>query len=248
MSARIYGINAVAELVESRPSAITVIYVRGGQGLPADVEALVQVAREKGLRVESLNHEVMASRAGTRGGTLLAAEVRVAEAPDLTDFTGDGDSTPLLVVLDGVTDPYNLGAIVRSAAAFGADALVVPKRNSAPLNDAAVRASAGAVAHMPVIRVTNLSRSIRQLRDQGIWTIASTVDAEKSFWECDLTLPTAIVIGAEGKGVRHGVVRACDFTAGLTLPSPIGSLNASVFTGIALAIAARSRKTSHHKS
>ncbi len=241
MSARIYGANAVGELLAHAPEAIAVLYVRRDSEQSADVDALVDRARACSVRVHALSAEEMRTRAGSRGGTVIAAEVRIAQAPDVTDFSAD--STPLLVLLDGVTDPHNLGAILRSASAFAADAVIVAKRNSAPLNDAAVRASAGAAAYTPLIRVTNLARTVRQLRDQGIWTIATTVGAPMTIWDCDLTLPTAIIIGAEGKGIRPGVVKACDLQAGLALPSPIGSLNASVFAGAALAIAARARQT-----
>jgi len=246
VSARIYGPNAVGELIATAPGAIAVLFVRQDRKRSQDLEDLVDAARAAGVKVKELTPEAMKTRAGSRGGTVIAAEVRVAQAPDVSEITAD--THPLLVLLDGVTDPHNLGAILRSASAFGAEAVIVPKRNSAPLNDAAVRSSAGAAAHTPLIRVTNLARTVRQLRDNGIWTIATTVGAPTSIWECDLTLPTAVVIGAEGKGVRPGVVKACDLQAGLPLPSPIGSLNASVFAGIALAIAARARKSAEPSS
>lgn len=239
MSARIYGPNAIGELLTHAPEAISVIYLRADARQSPDLAALLARAEGAGVRVQTLAAESMRRRAGTRGGTVIAAEVRVAEPPTLESF--EADNCPLLVLLDGVTDPYNLGAILRSASAFGADAVITSRRNSAPLNDAAVRASAGAAAYTPLLRVTNLARAVRVLRGQGIWTMATTVNASASLWACDLSVPVALVIGAEGRGVRPGVVKACDLEVGLPLPSPIGSLNASVFAGIALAIAARAR-------
>jgi 23S rRNA (guanosine2251-2'-O)-methyltransferase len=160
---------------------------------------------------------------------------------DIADLVAESSSGPLVVALDGVTDPHNLGAIIRSAAAFGALAVVTTERRAAPLNDAAVRASAGAVAHMPLIRVTNLSRSLRELQAGGYWVVASLAEGGQPLWEIDLTGPIVLVVGAEGAGVRRGIAAVCDLAASLPLPGPVQSLNASVFAGIAAAEVARQR-------
>ncbi|PKN57233.1 MAG: 23S rRNA (guanosine(2251)-2'-O)-methyltransferase RlmB [Deltaproteobacteria bacterium HGW-Deltaproteobacteria-14] len=238
---RIYGTNAVEELLDAAPQAIDRIIWTPGSGHAVD--ALVARARELGLRLEEGRGPQQRERAGGRGGAAIGADLRPPPPLELEALRPDDvDPAPLVIALDQVTDPHNLGAILRSAAAFGARAVVVPKDNSAPLNDAAVRASAGAVAYVPVIRVTNLARALRQLRDQGLWTIAADAGGDATLWDVDLTAPTAVVLGAEGRGLRPGVKKACDLVAALPLTGAVRSLNVSVTAGVALAEAARQRR------
>lgn len=238
---RVFGSNAVSELLSAAPASVRVLFIAQGRARSGD-ELLIERARELGIEVREIDMDSLKRRSGGRGGARIAAEIALAPPVDLADLNGDRDPAPLVVALDGVTDPHNLGAIVRSAAAFGADAVLLTRDRAAPLNDAAVRASAGAVAHVPVLRVTNLARALRQLRKQGLWAVASTAEADQSLYEVDLRLPTVIVMGAEGQGVRPGVIKACEVVAGLELPGPVGSLNVSAFTAVALAEAARQRR------
>lgn len=240
MSSRIYGPNAVFELLTAAPQAVTAVLIAKGAAAEGD-EALIARAEALAIPVKRVDSEVLKRRSEGRGGVRVAAEIRHAAVPDLREITAGAGRAPLVLALDGVTDPHNLGAIVRSAAAFGADAVIVGRDRSAPLNDAAVRASAGAVAYVPVIRVTNLPRALRQLADQGLWPTATVMAAPQSLWEADLTLPLALVLGAEGPGVRPGVIKACELTVSLPLPGAVGSLNVSVFAGVALAEASRQR-------
>ena len=237
---RIYGINAVEELLDAAPAAIARIICAPGGG-PA-VDALVARARSLGLPIVSGRPEELRERAGGRGGSGLGADLRAAPEIAIEALAPDAaDPAPLVVALDQVTDPHNLGAILRSAAAFGARAIVVPKDHSAPLNAAAVRATAGAVAYVPVIRVTNLARALRELTEIGLWTVATDAGAPEPLWRVDLTIPTAIVLGAEGHGLRPNVKKACDRVAALPLTGPVRSLNVSVTAGVVLAEAARQR-------
>ncbi len=234
---RVYGHRAIDELLETAPGAIAQLLVARGQA--ERLEPLMERARALGIDVRETSELALRKRSGGRGGAVVGAEIRIAATPDLQDVAGED---ALVVALDGVTDPHNLGAVMRSASAFGAAAVVVPKHHTAPLNDAAVRASAGAVAHLPLLRVTNLARALRQLRDGGLWTYATLPGAGPCLWDTDLTGGVALVLGAEGRGVRPGVVKACDLSIGLPLPGTIGSLNVSVFAGLALAEVARQRR------
>ena len=234
---RVYGERAVEELLATAPSAISQLLVARGQA--ERLEPLMERARALGIAVVETSELALKQRAGGRGGAVVGAEIRIAQTPDLEDIASP---TALVVALDGVTDPHNLGAVIRSAAAFGAAAVIVPKHHSAPLTDAAVRASAGAVAHIPLLRVTNMARSLRALRDGGLWIYATLPGATQILWDTDLTGGVGLVLGAEGRGVRAGVIKACDLSIGLPLPGPIGSLNVSVFAGLALAEAARQRR------
>ncbi len=234
---RIYGLNAVEELIMVAPGAVKAVLFAGEPTGPA--ERLLERARSLGLTTQQVAPASLRSRSGSRGGAALGAELLAAPAIDLARL--DLDAAPLIVALDQVTDPHNLGAVLRSAAGFGAVAVVVPKDRSAPLNDAAVRSSAGAAAYVPLVRVTNLARTLRSFNTQGVWTVATAADAPQTLWQVDLTLPTAIVLGAEGRGLRPNVRKTCEVTASLPLPGPVRSLNVSVTAGIALAEAARQR-------
>jgi 23S rRNA (guanosine2251-2'-O)-methyltransferase len=143
------------------------------------------------------------------------------------------------MMLDSVTDPHNLGAIMRSAAAFSATAVIVGRDRSAPLNDAAVRASAGAVAHVPLLRVANLARSVSLLKDQGIWVYAADASAGVDAWDTDLNRSLCLLLGSEGRGLRPRLKGLADQTLKIGISSSVASLNVSVSAGILLGEARR---------
>ena len=235
---RLYGQNAVEDLLTTHPDSIfRVLIARGSQRLTPFVDKCEAL----GLRVDIVSPEELKRRSGGRGAVSVGADLHVAPPCDLKELEAMSSQAPFIVALDGVTDPHNLGAIIRSAAAFGAAAVLTTERRSAPLNDAAVRASAGAVAHVPLVRVTNLARALRALKKAGYWVVASLAEGGQPLWELDLTGAIVVVVGAEGAGVRPGVAAASDFSATLPLPGPLQSLNASVFAGIAAAEVARQR-------
>jgi 23S rRNA (guanosine2251-2'-O)-methyltransferase len=159
---------------------------------------------------------------------------------DLPSFLG-AIACPLVLVLDGVTDPHNLGACLRSADAAGVHAVVVPKDNSAELNATARKVASGAADVVPLVSVTNLARTLKALKDAGLWVIGTTGDADVLVYEQDLALPAAIVMGAEGAGMRRLTTEACDFLVKLPMLGAVSSLNVSVATGIILFEAVRQR-------
>ena len=233
---RLFGSNAVEDILTQAPLAVRgILYTR----LDTDTRRLVELAKAANIPVREATSDELQQRSGGRGGAAIAADLKVA--PGIDTATLDPDTSPIVVALDQVTDPHNLGAILRSVAAFGGAAVIVPKDHAAPLNDAAMRASAGAAAHIPIARVTNLARTLNELHDQGYWPCAVTHDAPKDAWSTDLaSLPLVLVLGAEGAGLRPLVRRACKLAVGFPI-SRVGSLNVSVAAGIALAEVARQR-------
>jgi len=192
-----------------------------------------------GLRVQLRTDGALTADAGTRdhqGVVAFCEPYRYADARDLAI----GDS-PLLVCLDGVTDPQNLGAVCRSAEGAGASGLVVPERGAARVTAAACRASAGAVEHLRVAVVVNLSRYLNEIKRGDLWIWAAEQGASTDVWSADLTGGTALVFGAEGSGLRPGVRRACDGAISIPLAGSVESLNVSVACGVVLFEAARQR-------
>ena len=228
---RVYGEHAVADLLSTAPESIAHLLLSEGRQLSRSLEEAVSRAR---ISVRTVPAGELRQRSGGRGAAWLAAEVKVASLGGIDALQGSPGESQVVLALDGVTDPHNLGAILRSACAFGVRAVVVPKDGSAPLNDAAVRASAGAVAHVPLVRVTNLSRALRQLQDQGFWILGTDAEVGEDLWEADLSGPLVVVLGAEGSGMRPGVKKACDRHLHLTLPGRVSSLNVSVTAGIVI--------------
>jgi 23S rRNA (guanosine2251-2'-O)-methyltransferase len=195
---------------------------------------------ESGLRVQVRPESALTAAAGTRDHQGVVAWVepyRYADAYELA--AGD---RPLVVCLDQVTDPHNLGAVCRSAEGAGASGVVVPERSSARVTAAVCSASAGAVEHLPVGVVVNLSRYIDEVKRDDVWAWAAAGDAKTSVWSADLAAGSVLVFGSEGKGVRPGVRRACDDAFVIPLAGRVESLNVSVAAGIALFEAARQRR------
>jgi 23S rRNA (guanosine2251-2'-O)-methyltransferase len=171
----------------------------------------------------------------------VVAEVSEPARIELVDLISDRGTPPLIVVLDGIEDPHNVGAIIRTADAAGATGIVRQSRHAAPLGGATAKASAGAVAHVKVADVVNVARALEELKEAGVWTVGLAGDAPKRYDELDLTLPTALVLGAEGLGLRRLVRERCDWLASIPLQGHVGSLNVSVAAGIALFEAVRQR-------
>jgi len=192
-----------------------------------------------GLRVQVRSDAALTAAAGTRehqGVVAFCEPYRYADAYELA-----GGQRPLLACLDGVTDPHNLGAICRSAEGAGASGVVIPERGAVRVTAAVCRASAGAVEHLPVAVVVNLGRYLSEVKRADLWVWAAAQDAATSLWSADLAGGAALVFGAEGKGVRPGVRRACDGAIAIPLAGRVESLNVSVAAGVMLFEAARQR-------
>jgi 23S rRNA (guanosine2251-2'-O)-methyltransferase len=234
----IYGINAVSEALKARRVS-RLIHVRGG-GLRVDT----LVARAHELRIPMETRERTALDKLARGGVHqgVAADLEPLAAYTVEELVREAPGVPLIVVLDSIEDPHNVGAILRTVDAAGADGLVRQARHAARLDGAAAKASAGAVNHVRIATVVNISRAIDELKELGVWTIGLDADAPETYDQVDYTLPTALVLGAEGEGLRRLVRESCDRVMAIPMLGQVGSLNVSVAAGVALFEAARQRR------
>jgi 23S rRNA (guanosine2251-2'-O)-methyltransferase len=173
----------------------------------------------------------------------VVADVAELDSYSVEELVRGATGPPLLVVLDGIEDPHNLGAILRTADAAGVNGVVMQSRRSAALGGAAAKASAGAVAHVRIAEVVNIARAIEELKELGVWTIGLAGDAPTPYDTIDFTLPTAFVLGAEGSGLRRLVRERCDRLAAIPMGGHVESLNVSVAAGITLFEAVRQRRT-----
>ena len=232
----IYGVNPVLEAL--RGGRVTALTVSGRrQGRLDELLRLAERGRVEVRRAERDELNRLASGGAHQG---VVATIRPPEPRAVRDLVEDG-APALIVVLDGIEDPHNLGAIARTAEAAGASGLVAPTRRAAPLTAAAVKASAGALAHLPVAPVVNVARALAELRSAGVWTVGLDAKAPRTIYEIDLRAPVALVVGGEGRGLRRLVREGCDWLAALPLAGRLDSLNASVAAGIALFEAVRQR-------
>jgi 23S rRNA (guanosine2251-2'-O)-methyltransferase len=240
---RIHGIHAVSAVLKRSPERIEGLAVLRGRR-DRRLEQLLEAARAQDIAVRELAREELDRLApGVHQG--VVAEVRTATSLNEAFLFAEllpGLARPaLLLVLDGVTDPHNLGACLRSADAFGVDAVIVPRDNSAPLNATARKVASGAAEVVPLVSVTNLARTLRALQEAGIWIVGAAGEAERSVAELDLAGAVALVMGAEGSGMRRLTREHCDHLAAIPMCGEVGSLNVSVATGVFLYEARRQR-------
>jgi 23S rRNA (guanosine2251-2'-O)-methyltransferase len=234
------GLQPVREAIRAHGAKLNRVLVEGDARDAPQLDALARFARDQGAAVERTTRSELDRLArGVRhqGAIAFAPALRLTRLEELD--LGDG---ALIVVLDEVQDPQNFGAVVRSAVAMGATAIVWPEHRSAPLSPAAFRASAGAIEFATLCRVTSLGSAIDTLKSHGV-AIAGLDMGGDPIDGADLTRPTALIVGAEGKGLRRTVKRACDVLVRLPMPGPIASLNASVAVAMALYEAVRQRGT-----
>ncbi|HZL20186.1 MAG TPA: 23S rRNA (guanosine(2251)-2'-O)-methyltransferase RlmB [Polyangia bacterium] len=239
----VFGVRPVEELCRARPREVSVVYLAEGTRSP-ETERVVQVAKERGVSVEIRPRRLIAELAkdGVHQGLVaITGRFRYASLEDLLNAARLAGEAPLLVLLDGITDPHNLGAIVRSAEVLGAHGVVIPSRNSASVTPGAVKASAGATERVPIAEVGNLLKSIDTLREAGVRVLGAGAGEGERLAAADLTVATALVVGAEGRGMREAVARRCDALFHIPQRGVVASLNASVAAAVALYEAARQR-------
>jgi 23S rRNA (guanosine2251-2'-O)-methyltransferase len=240
---RFTGIHAVREALEAGSTFDRILIAKGRQD--SRVEQILQLARERGVSVRFEDRGQLDRVANTRDhqGVVAIAAARVATTlEDILERANQSKGqVGLIVLLDGVEDPHNLGAVIRTALAVGAHGVIIPERRAAGLTDTVARASAGALAHLPVAKVTNLARSMEELKEAGYWLVGLDEAGQKSYTEVDYTSPTGIVMGSEGKGLHELTRKRCDFVVSLPTTGPVKSLNVSVATGVVLFEAIRQR-------
>jgi 23S rRNA (guanosine2251-2'-O)-methyltransferase len=233
----IYGINPVLEALRAgRVKTIRVSDRAAGRVLD-----VVRAAEQSGLAVRRVPPGELdrLGRGGAHQG--VVAELVAAHRYDIAGLLREAGDVPLLVVLDGIEDPHNVGAILRTADAAGADGVVRQSRRAAPLEGSAAKASAGAISHVKIADVVNIARALEELKEAGIWTVGLAGDAPKRLDQIDLKAPTALVLGAEGAGLRRLVRERCDWLASIPMRGHVQSLNVSVAAGIALFEVVRQR-------
>jgi len=233
----IYGINAVKEALHARP----VEYLLVSQGQHSRrLQEIIDECRAAGVSVRFAPRVAVERTAGTLQHQDVVA-ICAAKAYDDFEAVVATAPHPLLVVLDSVEDPGNLGAIVRTAVAAGASGIIIPERRAAGLSAAVARSAAGALEHMKVARVTNLVRTLVGLKERNIWVYGFEAQAQRSYLDLDYTGGCAVVLGGEGRGLHRLVREACDECAHIPLRGPVQSLNVSVAAGVVLYEAARQR-------
>lgn len=235
----IYGINSVAEALR----AGRVRQIRVGSRRDERLQRLVDEATARGVEVIRVTPDALDRDARHSVHQGIVADVTARPEATLADLARTDHGVPLLVVLDGVEDPQNVGAILRTVDAAGATGVVRQTRRAAPLDGAAAKASAGAVHHVAVADVVNIARALEELKDAGVWTVGLDAESETPYYELDLTVPTALVIGAEGHGLRRLVRERCDFVAAIPMAGHLSSLNVSAAAAIVLFDAVRQRRS-----
>ena len=238
----VYGINPVLEALRAgRAQEIRVAI--GGVQKNERLRALTALARQHNVPVREVTPDLLQrdAKGGVHQG--VAADVDEVQDYSVEDLVRGATGAALIVVLDGIEDPHNVGAILRTADAAGVDGVVIQSRRSAALGGAAAKASAGAVAHVRIAEVVNIARALEDLKESGVWTVGLAGEAPTPYDSIDFTVPSAVVVGAEGTGLRRLVRERCDFLATIPMAGHVSSLNVSVAAGIALFEAARQRRS-----
>jgi len=233
----VYGINPVLEAL--RAGRVTRVRVSGRPD--RRLAAILSLAAERRVRVTRVDPGVLDRE--TLGGVHqgVVAEIAALRDHSIADLVSGLQAPALIVVLDGIEDPHNLGAILRSVDAVGAHGVVRQARRAAPLSPIAAKASAGALAHVRIATVVNIARALDELKAAGVWTVGLDAAAPRSYAALDLTQPTAVVLGAEGAGLRRLVRERCDWLAAVPMRGHVESLNVAVTAGVVLFEALRQR-------
>ena len=234
----IYGINPVLEALRAGRAREVRIADRGGERM----RDLVALAGQHGVPVKRVPGDVLGRQANGGVHQGVVADVEEPGACSVADLVHGAISVPLIVVLDAIEDPHNVGAILRTADAAGVDGVVIQTRRSAALGGVAAKASAGALAHLRIAEVVNIARAIEELKELGVWTVGLAGEATTTYDGIDFRQPTALVLGAEGTGLRRLVREKCDFLAAIPMGGHVDSLNVSVAAGVALFEAVRQRR------
>lgn len=241
----VYGIHALASVLEREPERVYELFIAKGRD-DDRLNSVVNLARKHGIAVNFCHRKTLDEKAKGeqhQGVIARAKPARVLDYSDL-DVILSKANKPFVLVLDGVTDPHNLGACLRTADAAGVDAVVVPKDKSASLTPTVRKVACGAAEVVPLIQVTNLSRALKNMQDAGVWVVGTAGEATQSIYDVSLSGPMALVMGAEGKGMRRLTRENCDELIKLPMAGSVSSLNVSVATGICLYEVVRQRASS----
>jgi 23S rRNA (guanosine2251-2'-O)-methyltransferase len=239
----VYGIHAVTTLLQRSPDQVVEVWVQKGRQ-DARMQALLDLAEEHGLSVMEADKGLMNQKAeGNHQGIIaLRKPVQGRSEKHLPDLLDGIQGDAFVLILDGVTDPHNLGAVLRTADAAGVHIVIAPKDRSAPLNATVSKVACGAAEAVPYIQVTNLARTMKDLQERGIWIVGTAGEAEQNVYQQSLTGSLALVMGAEGQGMRRLTRENCDYLINIPMAGEVSSLNVSVATGVCLFEAVRQRQ------
>jgi|GEM_PF-322060 len=237
----ICGKNSVLEALKSSREINRVLLAEGLE--PAFARQVIDLCRGRAVPYRTVGRNHLAKIAGedNRGVVAEVASASYVEVSDMLAAAQAAGQSPLIVILDGVEDPHNLGAVIRTALCAGAHGLVIPKRNAVSLNQTVSRVSAGAIEHLPVARVANLVQTVDELKKEGLWIVAADMNGER-LWDVDMSGPLAIVLGGEGRGIAPLLRSRCDFVASIPLKGAVSSLNVSAAAAVMLYEALRRRQ------
>lgn len=232
---QVEGRNSVIELLESGKD-INKIFVEKGEK-HGSIHKIIAMAKEKRVIIvekDKRQMEEMAQNKNYQGVIALVPPFEYCEIEDILDKAKEKDEDPFVLILDGIEDPHNLGSIIRTAETAGVHGVIIPKRRAVGVNSTVAKVSAGAVEHMLVARVTNVTDAIDKLKKEGLWICGTDINTDKYYYEQDLTGPIGIVIGNEGSGMSNKVTKNCDFLVKIPMKGKVTSLNASVSAGIVI--------------
>jgi 23S rRNA (guanosine2251-2'-O)-methyltransferase len=238
----IYGKNPIIEALEAGQT-FNKIYLASGQKNPVE-RKIIQLARQNGIPVREVDRKKLIEMAGhdkTQGVVAILSEAVYSTIEDIFNRAMQQKKAPLIAILDEIQDPHNFGAIIRSAEAFGFHGIIIAKDRSVGITETVAKTSAGAVSHLPIVRVQNLVQLIKELKANNVWIAGADQQAAMSIYEADLNRSLAVVIGSEGKGMRRLVKGCCDFLIRIPMVGHINSLNASVAAALIFCEAMRQR-------
>ena len=239
---QIEGRNSVIELLESKKD-INKIFVTKGER-HGSINKILAMAKERNVIIvekDKKQMEQMAQTPNHQGVIAIVPPFEYCEIEDILENAKIKNEDPFVLILDGIEDPHNLGSIIRTAETAGVHGIIIPKRRAASVNSTVSKVSAGAVEHIKISRVTNISDSIQKLKDNGLWICGTDIDAKNYYYDQDLKGPLGIVIGNEGQGMSEKVKKNCDFLVKIPMKGKVTSLNASVSTGIVVYEAVKQR-------
>ncbi|MBQ2836444.1 MAG: 23S rRNA (guanosine(2251)-2'-O)-methyltransferase RlmB [Clostridia bacterium] len=239
---QIEGRNSVLELLESGKDVNKIFVTRGEKH--GSINKILAIAKEKKIIVvekDKKQMDEMAQEENYQGVIAIVPPFEYVEIEDILNDAKEKQEDAFVLILDGIEDPHNLGSIIRTAETAGVHGIIIPKRRAVSVNSTVNKTSAGAVEHMKIARVTNISDTIEQLKQEGLWICGTDISAEKYYYNQDLTGPLGIVIGNEGKGISEKVKKNCDFNVKIPMKGKVTSLNAAVSTGIIVYEAVKQR-------
>ena len=238
----VFGRNAVKELLGSGRD-IEKLFIQSGER-EGSVNLLIGIASERKIPIVEVDRtklDSLSCGAHHQGVVAIAAERNYSSIDEIFEYAAEKGESPFIIMLDGVEDPHNLGAIIRSAECCGAHGVIIPKRRAVGLTSTAAKASAGAIEYMRVAKVTNLAMTIDELKERGVWFYAADMDG-KSYYDTDLSGAVCLVLGSEGFGISRLVKEKCDFTVSIPLYGRVNSMNVSCAAAVVMSDVARQRK------